>query len=213
MGFSGFTRSNSPCTLSSLGITNQSSAISETAIGMYLRASMGTICLSCSSETLGKLSTVMRLEENGMEKPHRFAVTLASRITSCTASVIFSGWSFTAFPMGICAYGPSAISPYVSRTGAPRASRSCTILIDEAPISMPTTLPALLLIREPKRLLKSREKAIVPSIAILGKYQITVSNHRYQVSRKFQKRSFKYLNIECLLPFLTLGIWDLILTD
>src|SRR5665213_150055 len=82
---------------------------------------------------------VTRLEANGMEMPPERAVTFASFIKSLMAAATTSGASFTDFPIGCLPYGPSAISPYVSRIAAPRDARSCTIFIDDAPMSIPRT--------------------------------------------------------------------------
>src|SRR5665213_1818774 len=76
---------------------------------------------------------VTRLEANGMEMPPERAVTFASFIKSLMAAATTSGASFTDFPIGCLPYGPSAISPYVSRIAAPRDARSCTIFNDDLP--------------------------------------------------------------------------------
>ena len=86
---------------SSSGISNQSSATSAIGTGMYLRASIGTIVESCLRATAGILMTEIRLAENGIESAADFAVTFASRITSESASVIFSGGRFVARPISV----------------------------------------------------------------------------------------------------------------
>src|SRR3989344_6911417 len=142
IGFGASTWSNALSPSSCCGMTNQSSVTSDTGIGIYLRASIGTILFKEFLSTFGISRTDTKLAENGMEIPPVRAVTFASRMRSVSASAIFSGVSFTALPIATFPYGPKAISPYVSRIAVPRDARNCTIFADDAPISMPSILPS-----------------------------------------------------------------------
>lgn len=70
-------------------------------VGLSLHDSPPACSLSAQSWLAGfNSSTEIRLDENGIESPPERAVTFASFIKSISASAVFSGVSFTAFPMG-----------------------------------------------------------------------------------------------------------------
>ena len=85
--------------------------------------------------------SITRLAANGIENAALGAVISASRITSTNASAFLVTERLVARPISMFAYGPRAISPYVSSTAVPPFCRSCTTFIDDEPISTPTTLP------------------------------------------------------------------------